>query len=94
MNDREMITQQARDLSTTVVSLIGKVVEKHTVAVLEEFRDQIQARNARIAELEKEREQLLLAIEAMRRAGGRIEFQQMLDRATDLAREMRKETLK
>lgn len=52
MNDREMITQQARDLSTTVVSLIGKVVEKHTVAVLEEFRDQIQARNARIAELE------------------------------------------
>lgn len=52
MNDRETIALQARDLSATAISLIKQVIQKHTVAVLEEFRDQIQARNARIAELE------------------------------------------
>lgn len=52
MDARETIALQARDLSATAVSLIRQVIEKHTVAVLEEFRDQVQARNARIAELE------------------------------------------
>ena len=52
------MNEQAAFLIKDALDLIKQVLVKHSTAVLEEMRDQIVARNTRIAALEAENEAL------------------------------------
>ena len=82
--------EQAAFLIEDAVDLIKQVLIKHSAAVLEEMRDQIVARNTRIAALESENEALREDAERWRRLPAFLEKHQinyvMLLRDIDAAR--------